>query len=73
VERTPPETSVAMIESLHQRWVALMRGMNEPDWKRTFLHPEIGPVALEANLALYAWHGDHHLGHIKSVIARRSA
>jgi hypothetical protein len=66
---TPVETSLALLESLHQRWVILMRGMSEEDWKKRFIHPDFGRAqALEQTLALYAWHCDHHLGHAKSVV-----
>src|SRR5579862_3677886 len=61
---TPVETSLTLLDALHQRWVILLRGMAESDWKKTFRHPEIGNVSLENNLALYDWHSRHHLGHI---------
>ena len=64
---TPPDVSLTLLDCLHRRWVVLMRGMSEADWKRTFRHPELGPVSLEQNLALYAWHGDHHIGHIDAL------
>jgi hypothetical protein len=66
---TPVETSLALLENLHRRWCALMRGMREADWTRTFLHPEIGSVSLEKSLAIYAWHGKHHTAHITELRA----
>jgi hypothetical protein len=68
---TPVGTSLTLLESLHRRWSALMRGMSETDWKRTFRHPEIGSVSLEKNLALYAWHGKHHTAHIAELRRRK--
>jgi len=66
---TPIETSLTLLEALHQRWVILMRGMSEEDWKKKYIHPEYGrSQTLEYTLALYAWHCDHHIGHVKSVI-----
>ncbi|HVW87699.1 MAG TPA: bacillithiol transferase BstA [Bryobacteraceae bacterium] len=67
---TPVETSLALLESLHARWINLLRGMTETDWKRNFIHHEIGPVSLEKNLALYAWHGDHHIAHVTGLRGR---
>jgi DinB superfamily len=64
---TPVETSLCLLDCLHQRWVALLRGMTEAEWKKTFQHPEVGPVSLEKNLALYAWHGDHHIAHVAGL------
>ncbi len=67
---TPVEVSLAMLDALHQRWVRLMSSLDEQGWKRPFRHPEIGPVTLEQNLALYAWHGKHHTAHITGLRAR---
>ena len=64
---TPVEVSLALLDSLHDRWVRLLRSLRPEDWKRTFRHPELGPVSLEKNLALYAWHGRHHVAHITSL------
>jgi hypothetical protein len=68
VAYAPIEASLVLLEALHQRWVVLMRGLEEQEWKRTFVHPEFGNSrTLEHTLALYAWHGDHHVAHVKSV------
>jgi hypothetical protein len=67
---TPVETSLCLLECLHARWVDLMRGMSEADWARTFRHPERGTVSLDQNAALYAWHGDHHVEHIRALRRR---
>src|SRR5580698_2191822 len=50
---TPVETSLTLLEALHQRWVILMRGMSEDDWKRKYIHPDHGRAqTLEYTLAL---------------------
>jgi DinB superfamily len=67
---TPVEVSLAMLDSLHDRWVRLLRSLKAEDWKRSFRHPELGLVSLEKNLALYAWHGSHHVAHITSLRER---
>ncbi|MGA8646274.1 MAG: putative metal-dependent hydrolase, partial [Candidatus Sulfotelmatobacter sp.] len=63
-QATPVEVSLAMLDSLHDRWVRLLRSLQPEDWKRSFRHPELGLVSLEKNLALYSWHGRHHVAHI---------
>jgi uncharacterized damage-inducible protein DinB len=68
--QTPVETSLMLLECLHQRWVLLLKGMADRDWQRTFRHPELGAVRLDTNLALYAWHGRHHVAHIASLRER---
>jgi len=68
------ETSIVLLESLHERWVVLMLGLSGDDWRKRFIHPEYGqPRTLEQTLALYAWHSDHHIAHVKSVVDRGNA
>jgi hypothetical protein len=69
-QATPVEVSLVLLESLHDRWVRLLRSLQPEDWKRKFRHPELGAVTLEKNLALYAWHGRHHVAHITSLRQR---
>jgi uncharacterized damage-inducible protein DinB len=71
-KETPIEVSLAMLDSLHDRWVRLLRSIKLEEWKRTFRHPELGLVTLERNLALYAWHGKHHVAHITELRKRMS-
>ena len=67
---TPVEVSLTMLDSLHARWACLLRSLTREQWKREFRHPEMGVVPLEKNLALYAWHGRHHVAHINSLRER---
>jgi uncharacterized damage-inducible protein DinB len=69
-KNTPIEVSLAMLDSLHARWIHLLRSLKPEDWKRTFRHPELGLMPLEKNLALYAWHGRHHVAHITALRER---
>jgi hypothetical protein len=66
----PPELSLAILDALHRRWVLLLRGLDEAQWKRPYRHPVNGDTPLEAALALYAWHGKHHAAHITSLRQR---
>jgi hypothetical protein len=59
-----------LLDSLHTRWVQLLRSLQPEDWKRNFRHPELGSVTLEKNLAHYAWHGRHHVAHITGLRER---
>jgi hypothetical protein len=67
---TPIEISLAMLESLHERWAQLLRSLSPSDWKRQFRHPDLGVISLEKNLALYAWHGKHHVAHVTELRKR---
>ena len=64
---TPVEVSLTLLDSLHDRWVRLLRSLTPEEWKRTFRHPDLGAMTLEKTLALYAWHGRHHVGHITTL------
>ena len=67
----PVETSLRMLELLHERWVALLRTLGPADWRREYIHPDHGRAfTLEQLLALYAWHGRHHVAHITSLRGR---
>ncbi len=68
---TPIEVSLSLLDYLHRRWVVLMRGLSNADWQRSFVHPEYGwTQKLEQTLALYAWHSDHHVAHVKQALER---
>ena len=50
------------------RWSDLLEAMTPDDFRRDLFHPERGrAVALDEFLALYAWHGDHHLAHLALI------
>lgn len=67
----PIEPSLALLDNLHTRWVVLLRSLSPADWTCTFRHPEMGLMTLEQNLALYDWHGRHHVAHITSLRERQ--
>jgi hypothetical protein len=60
-----PQLSVQILDGLHQRWHRMLEAMREEDFTRTAVHPEHGPITLDWLLQLYAWHGRHHIGHLK--------
>ena len=70
IKLAPVETSLALLESLHTRWVILLRSLKPEEWKRTFNHPEAGIMSLEKSLGLYAWHGKHHVAHVTELRKR---
>jgi|SRR6476469_1286987 len=69
VEATPVTVSLTLLEALHTRWVNLMHHLSDEQWRRTFYHPGYDKeYRLDQALALYAWHGQHHLGHLKLLL-----
>jgi uncharacterized damage-inducible protein DinB len=70
-QRVPIDVSLDLLDALHLRWVALLRGMDAADFNRGFRHPELDrTLTLAQLLALYAWHGRHHVGHIMALRTR---
>ena len=68
--RLPIEPSLAILDGLHVRWTALWRALSDEQFSRTFNHPEIGVVTLDALLQIYAWHSRHHVAHITALRRR---
>ncbi|MCI0411883.1 putative metal-dependent hydrolase [bacterium] len=66
----PIDFSLDLLESLHKRWVYFLESLSESDFSRSFQHPELGLVSLDKNLALYSWHGQHHVAQITSLRVR---
>lgn len=64
------ETSLTLLECLHARMTVLLRSLKPADFARKFNHPERGPMTVDSLLALYAWHGPHHVAHITELRKR---
>lgn len=64
------EDSLNFLENLHKRWVTLLKSMNVEEFGRELNHPESGILTLKTYLGAYAWHGNHHLAHITSLMER---
>jgi hypothetical protein len=61
----PVADSLDLLDALHRRWATLLETMDEAAFRLTYVHPEHGRVfTLQTALALYAWHGRHHLAHV---------
>lgn len=63
--------SLALLDALHTRWTAFLRGLTPEQFGRSFQHSKLGPVTLDRALAIYAWHGRHHVAHITSLRERQ--
>jgi hypothetical protein len=67
----PVAISLALLDALHIRWVLLLREMGRDDWSRKLVHPEHGrEMSLDELLALYSWHGEHHVAHVTRLRER---
>jgi hypothetical protein len=71
VHDTPIETSLTLLDVLHQRWMTLWRSMSDADFARTLVHPEHkGTFDLDWLLQMYGWHSRHHVAHITTLRER---
>jgi hypothetical protein len=65
------EHSLTLLDALHARWVFLLERMKPSDFERKVNHPEWDtPPSLDDLLAMYSWHGKHHVAHITSLRER---
>lgn len=68
---TPVETSLSMLEALHVRWTGLLRSLKPEQFTRTITHPEHGRTfTVDHLIAMYAWHGRHHVSHVTDLRQR---
>lgn len=68
----PVEVSLKLLDSLHQRWAAVLESLSEAQWARAFVHPGSGQTFTLAQAALlYEWHGQHHTAHVLRLRERR--
>lgn len=67
------DAALKMLEGIHERWTVLLRSLSKDQLSRTFIHPEHGmKFRLDENIAVYTWHCDHHLAHIKELKKRKN-
>lgn len=66
--KLPVEISLSLIESLHARWIHVMKSIRKSDYEKTVFHPESKrDMSVNFLVQLYAWHGKHHTAHITSL------
>ncbi|MDT0688707.1 putative metal-dependent hydrolase [Salegentibacter sp. F188] len=71
-KRPPVALSLDHLKALHAKWVFLLEGMEEADFRKTFRHPENQKqISLLYCLAMYSWHCRHHCAHIEHLMKRR--
>ncbi len=67
-----PSISITLLKALHAKWTVLLRSLSADELKKAFIHPDTKKeVKLERQIALYAWHGEHHLEHLKIIAAKK--
>ena len=68
----PLDASLNILKGVHSKWAFLLKSLDVQQFARKFFHPESEKnFSLFESTALYAWHGNHHLGHITTLVARK--
>jgi uncharacterized damage-inducible protein DinB len=66
------DTSLALLDALHARWVVLLKSQPIAAYKKTLFHPEANrSIMLEEIVAFYAWHSNHHLAHVTTLCKQK--
>jgi hypothetical protein len=63
------QQSLSILSGLHRRWVALFESLQEADWRRAGIHPELGEITVDDLLRIYADHGEGHITQITNTLA----
>lgn len=72
-KNAPIALAINFIYAVHAKWVYLLKGLTDDDLNKTFIHPESGDtVSLKKNIAIYAWHCNHHYAHIENLLKRKN-
>lgn len=67
----PIESSLLLLTALHLKWTNVLNNLNDDQINRAFVYPQNGrQIKIYENIALYAWHCNHHLNHILKLIER---
>jgi len=68
----PIQLSLNHLKAVHAKLVYLLKGLDDADLERKFVHPDGNETTtLAVNIGRYAWHGSHHFTHISNLIARK--
>ena len=69
----PLELTLDMLENTHEMMVRIYQSLDKEQLKKTFTNPESGiTFTLAHSAALYAWHSNHHLAHIRLVTQNKN-
>lgn len=69
--KLPLDSSLRIIDGLHERWSAFLSSLSEPEWSRKAHHPERGEVTLDDLLVMYSDHGSNHARQITELRASK--
>lgn len=63
------QPSLMIIQGIHSRWADLLKDTSDEILEKRYFHNWYNETFnIKEVLALYAWHGQHHLEHVKLVM-----
>jgi hypothetical protein len=73
VYTTPIAESLAILRGVHRRWSTWLENVNDADWQRIGVHPDLGEMTMDAMLQKYVGHGENHINHVHKILAAQPA
>lgn len=71
--KLPIRHSLSILDGVHARLSHVLDHMSKEDFDRKLFHPEMKKeLDLNSMMALYAWHGHHHLAQITELKKRKN-
>lgn len=71
VATLPINLSITLLHALHRKMVCLLESCSAGQLERTFYHPDRKlTIPIWEHAAMYAWHGKHHVYHIRTLRER---
>ena len=69
-QKLPVDVSLSLVDSLHARWVVVLKALTPQQFARPLYHPEIGAITIDYLVQTYGWHSRHHVAHITRLRER---
>jgi hypothetical protein len=69
-QKLPIAVSLSLVDSLHARWVVVLKALTPQQFARPLYHPEIGAITIDYLVQTYGWHSRHHVAHITRLRER---
>jgi hypothetical protein len=66
----PIDSSLDLLEAVHDRMVRLLRSLDDAQLARRFIHPEGWDGSIDTLVGMYAWHCRHHTAHVTGLRSR---
>ncbi len=62
------QDSITLLQLLMKRWIFILQSLPAESFNKTIFHPEYKvTLSLHEIVAMYAWHGFHHLAHLEII------